>query len=160
MVSSYDMPSNYLTVPRTMRENSNERHARERSKERHEDPMGLSVVFEPEKTRSVDIIFVHGLGGTSHQTWSKNRDEGLFWPGQWLPSEPDICTARVLSFGYNAHFRSTGPNSIANISDFAKDLLYDMRFGKDKTVDELGIGKVVRLIANVLNILAYWIRYL
>lgn len=37
---------------------------------------------------------------------------------------------------------SMGQNSIANISDFAKDLLYDMRFGKDRAMSDLDIGKV------------------
>ncbi|MCJ1466023.1 hypothetical protein MMC07_004642 [Pseudocyphellaria aurata] len=115
---------------------------RKKSRGRHADPIGLSVIYEPEKTRSLDVIFVHGLGGTSRQTWSKNRDENLFWPGRWLPSEPSLSTARILSFGYNAHFMSMGQNSIANISDFAKDLLYDMRLGKDRAMGDLGIGKV------------------
>lgn len=106
------------------------------------------MVYEPEKTRSLDIIFVHGLGGTSRQTWAKNRDEDFFWPGRWLPSEPGISRARILSFGYNAHFMSMGQNSIANISDFAKDLLYDMRLGKDKAMGDLEIGKVTCLTSE------------
>lgn len=114
----------------------------EKSKDLRADPIGLSVIYEPETTPSLDIIFVHGLGGTSRQTWAKNKDENLFWPGRWLPSEPGISTARILSFGYNAHFMSTGPNSTANISDFAKDLLYDMRLGNHRAKGELSIGKV------------------
>lgn len=133
VISSDDVPSNSLRLPR---------RAREKSIDRHADPIGLSVIYEPETTRSLDIIFVHGLGGTSRQTWAKNRDENLFWPSRWLPLEPGISTARILSFGYNAHFMSTGPNSIANISDFAKDLLYEMRLGKDRAMSDLGIGKV------------------
>ena len=124
---------------------------REKSKERHADPLGLSVVYDPKATRSADIIFVHGLGGTSYQTWSKNRDQELFWPGRWLPLDSDISTARILSFGYNAYFMSTGPSSVLNISDFAKDLLYEMRFGRDDNLEDLGIGKVTYL-ASAPNI--------
>jgi hypothetical protein len=90
----------------------------------------------------IDIIFVHGLGGTSQQTWSKNRDPNLFWPREWLPFEPDISTARILSFGYNASFSSAGQNNIFNISDFAKELLFGMKFGMDKKSKALGVGQV------------------
>lgn len=140
VISSDDVPSNSLRLPR---------RAREKSIDRHADPIGLSVIYEPETTRSLDIIFVHGLGGTSRQTWAKNRDENLFWPSRWLPLEPGISTARILSFGYNAHFMSTGPNSITNISDFAKDLLYEMRLGKDRAMSDLGIGKVTCFYLSV-----------
>ncbi|KAH0538685.1 hypothetical protein FGG08_004760 [Glutinoglossum americanum] len=115
-------------------------HSRQPSRDRRTDPLGLTVLYAPEESPSVDIIFVHGLGGTSQQTWSKNRDPELFWPKNWLPLEPDICTARVLSFGYNAHYFSSGPNNILSISDFAKSLLFDMKLGKDELMEDLDIG--------------------
>ena len=99
------------------------------------------MIYQPETPPTVDIIFVHGLGGTSQQTWSKNRDPTLFWPKEWLPLERDISTARVLSFGYNAHFAAPGKN-IFNISDFAKELLFGMKFGMDKQSKVLGVGQV------------------
>ena len=119
---------------------------REQSSEWQPDPLGLSVVYAPNTKRSLDIIFVHGLGGSSRRTWCKNKDLGLFWPGLWLSQEVDISTARILSFGYNANYQSTGPGSILNISDFAKDLLYEMRFGKDEQMQELNIGEVLSLV--------------
>ncbi|OAX80690.1 hypothetical protein ACJ72_04973 [Emergomyces africanus] len=116
-------------------------HARQRSVDRRKDPLGLSLLYTPTSDEpTADIIFVHGLGGTSRMTWSYNRNDELFWPQLWLPTEPDICTARVLSYGYNAHFASQGPNSIAGISDFAKQLLFDMKFGKDPVGKDLGVG--------------------
>jgi hypothetical protein len=99
------------------------------------------VIYEPDDPPTIDIIFVHGLGGTSQQTWSKNRDPTLFWPKEWLPFERDISTARLLSFGYNAHFAAAGSN-IFNISDFAKELLFGMKFGMDKQSKLLGVGQV------------------
>jgi WD40 repeat protein len=60
----------------------------------------------------------------------------------WLPYEPDIGKARVLSFGYNANFRGGSSKGISNIADFAKELLYEMAFGKDENGEDLGIGKV------------------
>ncbi|KAI7777971.1 hypothetical protein LA080_002883 [Diaporthe eres] len=103
------------------------------------DPLGLNVIHEPDTPRTIDIIFVHGLGGTSKQTWSKNKDPSLFWPKEWLPFEPDISSARILSFGYNAHFAAPGKN-ILNISDFARELLFGMKFGTDEHSKPLDIG--------------------
>ena len=116
--------------------------SRSRSADRSLDPLGLSVVYEPETDPSLDIIFVHGLGGTSRATWCHNRDPEFFWPQKWLPSEPDIQTARILSFGYNAQFAAPGPAPITGISDFAKDLLFGMKFAKNERLEELGIGEV------------------
>lgn len=99
------------------------------------------MVYKPSSPAPLDIIFVHGLGGASHKTWSKFQDPALFWPQQWLPLEPDICTARILTFGYNARFRSGGPLN-TNIADFAKDLLFWMKFGKNDATEDLGIGRV------------------
>jgi WD40 repeat protein len=114
---------------------------KERSRDKRADPLGLSVVHEPDSTPSVDIIFVHGLGGTSRQTWSKNRDPALFWPGEWLPYETGISAARIMSFGYNAHFSSMADrNNKLNISDFAKDLLFTMKFTTGKEGRGLNIG--------------------
>ncbi|KAI9369763.1 hypothetical protein BJX61DRAFT_545262 [Aspergillus egyptiacus] len=109
--------------------------------DRRKDPHGLSVVYEPETTRSLDIIFVHGLGGTSRATWARDRDPQYFWPGKWLPFEPGIRMARILSFGYDASWNSTGPTPIVGIADFARDLLYCMKFGKDDNLEELELGK-------------------
>ena len=118
-----------------------ESRLRERSRERHTDPLGLNVIHAPLSAPTVDIIFVHGLGGTSQKTWSRDRDPKFFWPREWLPFEPEIGTARILSFGYNANFASAGRN-IFNIGDFAKDLLFGMKFGLDENAKELGVGKV------------------
>ena len=104
--------------------------------------LGLHVVYQPASTAPLDIIFVHGLAGGSQKTWSKYHDPKLFWPQQWLPLEPEICAARVLSFGYNAHFRTSGSKNISNIADFAKDLLFGMLFGKDTNTKDLEVGKV------------------
>lgn len=105
------------------------------------DPLGLNVIHVPDAPHTIDVIFVHGLGGTSKQTWSKNKDPNLFWPKEWLPLEPDISSARVLSFGYNANFAAAGRN-ILNISDFARELLFGMKFGTDEHSVPLDIGRV------------------
>ncbi|KAI1394272.1 uncharacterized protein F4822DRAFT_435924 [Hypoxylon trugodes] len=100
--------------------------------------LGLHVVHQPEFA-SLDIIFVHGLGGHSQRTWSKNHDPSLYWPKLWLPSEPGIDKARILTFGYNAAWHGA-TKSIANITDFAKELLFEMRFSRDDSGADLKIG--------------------
>lgn len=102
---------------------------------------GLKVVYSPEGNRAADIVFVHGLGGTSQSTWSKNKDPELFWPLKFLPLEPEICLARVLTFGYNARFRKAGSANIT-ILDFAKDLLFDLKYRQDDHIEELEMGAV------------------
>lgn len=85
---------------------------------------------------------MHGLGGDSRKTWSKNHDPNLFWPQLWLPLEPEIKQARIFSFGYNASFHAGAAKSISNIADFAKELLFEMRFGTDEQGHDLEMGKV------------------
>ena len=91
----------------------------------------------------MDIVFIHGLGGTSRRTWSKNEDPELFWPLKFLPLEPDVCLARILTFGYNANFRTAG-NVSTSVLDFAKDLLFDLKYAKDEQKQYLNIGNVSR----------------
>ncbi|KAI0515458.1 NACHT and WD domain protein [Xylaria bambusicola] len=104
-------------------------------------PLGLNVVYTPENARKLDIVFVHGLGGTSRWTWSKNKNPALFWPSTFLPLEPDLCLARILTFGYNANFLKTGSLG-TSILDFAKALLFDLKYGKDESKSDLNMGSV------------------
>ena len=106
-------------------------------------PLGLNVVFTPGNSPKVDIVFVHGLGGTSRKTWSKNGDPELFWPLKFLPLEPYICLSRIFTFGYNANIRAAGGVS-TSVLDFAKDLLFDLKFAKDNQKEDLNVGKVSR----------------
>jgi hypothetical protein len=106
--------------------------------------LGLNVVYTPTNGHKADIVFIHGLGGSSRMTWSKNKDPELFWPLTFLPLEPDICLARILTFGYNADFANNG-NPCGLILDFAKNLLYDLKYSIDEQQDNLRIGQV-RLI--------------
>ncbi|KAL8991757.1 MAG: hypothetical protein Q9169_007677 [Polycauliona sp. 2 TL-2023] len=102
-------------------------------------PLGLHIVYTPESHRKVDLVFLHGLGGASRKTWSKDGNPELFWPLTFLPLERDISLARILTFGYNANFRSSGSVS-TSVLDFAKDLLFDLKFAKDEHGSDLRIG--------------------
>lgn len=82
-------------------------------------PLGLSTLHEPQGTVVADLIFVHGLGGGSHNTWRAHGDSALYWP-EWLPTEEDFRDVRIHSFGYNSNWDK---ESILGIHDFARSLL-------------------------------------
>ncbi|KAI1365444.1 hypothetical protein F5Y08DRAFT_338715 [Xylaria arbuscula] len=99
--------------------------------------LGLHVIHQPDQT-SINVIFVHGLGGHSIKTWSKNHDPSLFWPQLWLPFEPGFENARIFTFGYDAAWRGAA-KSVSNVTDFAKELLFELQFGKDASGEDLDI---------------------
>ena len=97
------------------------------------DPLGLHLVCD-NSDPSGDLIFVHGLGGTSRKTWCWGRNVDYFWPA-WLAEEDALSSYRIFTFGYNSNFKGAGTN--LNIIDFAKELLFQMlvfsdRLGKDR----------------------------
>lgn len=47
-----------------------------------------------------------------------------------------------MSFGYNASFLISSTKTSATVLDFAKDLLYDLKYARDDDGEELGIGTV------------------
>lgn len=105
------------------------------------DPPGITVLYEPGPEPVADIVFVHGLGGSSRGTWSKNGEARLFWPLEWLPLEPVISDSRILTFGYDADFKiSFRASTISTISDFAKELLWQLRFARGAGGKCLDIG--------------------
>ncbi|KAL8874937.1 MAG: hypothetical protein Q9198_006638 [Flavoplaca austrocitrina] len=116
--------------------------SRSRSADRRDDPLGLTVMHEPQAPPRCDVIFVHGLGGTSRATWAKGRDPNYCWPQEWLPVEPGMGVARILSFGYNANFAAAGPAPITSIADFARDLLYAMKYAMSEDLEDLELGQV------------------
>lgn len=49
--------------------------------------------------------------------------------------------ARIFTFGYNSNFRPGEAKSMASITDFAKELLFELRFGKTHEGEKFGIGE-------------------
>ena len=87
-------------------------------------PLGLTTVHWPMEGVIADVVFIHGLGGGSRKTWSKNEDPALFWPREWLSQDLGFQDVRIHTFGYDSDWKK---ESILNIHDFAKSLLEWMR---------------------------------
>jgi pimeloyl-ACP methyl ester carboxylesterase len=63
------------------------------------DIEGLSALANCDSaTRACDVVFVHGLGGGSHSTWTGDGTEA-FWPS-WIGA--DFPNAGVWTLGYHA----------------------------------------------------------
>ncbi|KKP01908.1 hypothetical protein THAR02_05984 [Trichoderma harzianum] len=93
------------------------------------DPLGLTTLYDPTPRNAiVDIIFIHGLGGSSRKTWSNSSRPKSFWPQDWLPVERGFEDVRVHSFGYRADWgKKWQQQSILNIHDFAESLIGGLR---------------------------------
>lgn len=65
---------------------------------------GLSPVYTPGEP-DVDIVFVHGLNGHPHHTWTSEVSK-IFWPGELLPPILEDQRTRILVYGYNADVTS------------------------------------------------------
>ncbi|MCJ1384404.1 hypothetical protein MMC17_007520 [Xylographa soralifera] len=113
------------------------------------NPLGLTLVYSFPNP-ALDIIFIHGLGGTSTQTWSWDRNPENFWL-PWLQDDTEIARARIFTYGYDANFK--GQYITSTILDFAKDLLLRMRtFVLDVEQHEIAIGRLpIVLVAHSMG---------
>jgi hypothetical protein len=86
---------------------------------------GLEILYQPEAAprKLVQIIFVHGLGGSKRGTWTHSKEN--FWP-PWLPDEKGLENVRIATFGYNSTFNVLAPNTNLSIPTFANQLLFSM----------------------------------
>ncbi|KAI4212781.1 MAG: hypothetical protein LQ351_004483 [Letrouitia transgressa] len=102
--------------------------------------LGLNMLHEPSYAIA-DLIFVHGLGGGSRSTWTKDNNSSLYWPQMWLPNDAAFLDVRIHSFGYNSNWEK---ESVLNIHDFAKSLLGSIqdcpRIPRDSTAPLIFVG--------------------
>lgn len=103
---------------------------------------GLKTVYDPSapndatpsgapaRTKpTAEIIFVHGLGGTSKGTWThKNMlgGEQAFWPS-WLHEIPELANSRIRTFGYNADWNMLEKLTNLGVRSFGIDLSHQLR---------------------------------
>lgn len=94
------------------------------------NPYGLSLVRGPRSGPvCMDIVFVHGLGGKSWDSWTQRNflKPPFFWPSS-LNNTRNLQRVRVWMFGYRAaSFKKLVGNSTSAITDFALDLLFRLR---------------------------------
>lgn len=88
------------------------------------DGMGLIKLHGPkEQLHQMEIILLHGLGGTSHSTWTWHDGEHYFWP-TLFKDDPELQLARVWTYGYDAAISARFvEKSIVDVPDFALELL-------------------------------------
>jgi ankyrin repeat protein len=68
---------------------------------------GLYQVYHPrEGSPESDIIFVHGLGADPWSTWASHRDQMVYWPRDFLPS--DMRRSVIWIYSYNADIDMSG----------------------------------------------------
>ena len=86
----------------------------------HSIMIGVSQITIRDHT---SLVFVHGLGGHWHSTWSKN---GVFWPRDLLSK--DVQNARIIVCGYDSDVvKLFGGVSQNQILDHSRTLIADLR---------------------------------
>ncbi|KAL4981514.1 Alpha/Beta hydrolase protein [Aspergillus falconensis] len=66
------------------------------------------------------IVFIHGITGSSMDTWC-HKETQFYWPSS---IGPDVCSARVFTFGYDADVMSIWhPVSQLGIDSHSQNLL-------------------------------------
>jgi len=94
---------------------------------------GLVKLFEPlnPETTIADLVFVHGLNGSSHLTWL-HKESNIYWPSDFLCQ--DINNARTFTFGYDATVFKFGLQvSRHHIKDYAEKLLDHLTIEREST---------------------------
>jgi pimeloyl-ACP methyl ester carboxylesterase len=104
------------------------------------DTEGLHPIANTDQPdRVADVVFVHGLGGSSHATWRHGREgeeQHFFWPEE-LGRELPQCG--VWSFGYAAGFTQFGnPGMI--IGKRAGNLAQQLMLAESTPGTNAGIG--------------------
>lgn len=97
---------------------------------------GLKTVYEPTPGTAatsgkppapfkptVEIIFVHGLGGSSRGTWTNK--ESLFWP-DWLHEVKGLENARIRTFGYDSDWNLLKRISNLGVQSFGMELSHHL----------------------------------
>lgn len=84
-----------------------------------------SLILSSIPPNNISVVAVHGLGGDSYSTWTR---DGTNWIRDLLPSSPYFQNARILTFGYNsaAFIRPFASSTTGRTFTFAEALLSDL----------------------------------
>ncbi|KAK3167331.1 hypothetical protein OEA41_010458 [Lepraria neglecta] len=87
---------------------------------------GLTEVYVPADVATADVVFIHGLNGNPHDTWTSEISHN-FWPAQLLPCHLQEEKARILVYGYDADIVSfTDGVSSDKIHNHAEHLVAEL----------------------------------
>lgn len=115
------------------------------------NPLGLTSVYSPGHCKPVaDIIFIHGLGGQSHYTWSYKKDLELFWPS-WLHQESGLAEVRISTYGYDSRIWPAFERNFSCIDDFSLELLARVKVAANELSGETPFGDVCITIARFFS---------
>lgn len=98
--------------------------AQAESKREISNRIGPKVLFDGAKELNlgVDVVFVHGLRGSSHGTWSKGD---ICWPRDLL--REDMPNNRIITWGYDSNVANANTYASAeSIYGHAETLLGDL----------------------------------
>ena len=123
--SSYPSPDIELTEPAQSKDNSgcgfkaDVKHTSSPNVKDHR--YGVRVLHDCGRNATVDVVFVHGLGGNAFDTWY-HKSSNVFWPGELLSQ--DLPRSRILSFGYHAEVSGfLQGRSQSRLADHANNLV-------------------------------------
>jgi len=91
------------------------------------DKFGLTTLIEPSESSSpvLNIVFVHGLGGSAYGTWTDEQTKVFWLP--WLTKVKGLENARIMTFGYDSNWdKIWKSNNVLDIPDFARQLANDL----------------------------------
>ena len=94
------------------------------------EPVTEETPTSPSTTKVLELVFVHGLGGSAKDTWT-HANSG-FWPS-WLHEDGKFHNVRISAFGYDADYKNVfAARNALGITDFANQLLdsLDLHFHK------------------------------
>lgn len=99
-----------------------------------------------EEANVVDVVAIHGLGGHYLHTWTATDAKGnpSVWLRGFLPHQ--LPNARIMSYGYDSTVQFN--KSVAGISDFATQLLEDLRSWRKSREEE---GRPIIFICHSLG---------
>jgi hypothetical protein len=87
-----------------------------------------------EESNPIDIIFVHGLGGSARGTWT-HPDQKQFWP-EWLFKLEQMQNVRLYTFGYDSAWEKiSASRNYLDIQGFAHQLIDCLSLHYDKNGD-------------------------
>lgn len=95
------------------------------------------------KATSVDVLFVHGLSGDAHKTWTDSRGTG-HWPS-WLCE--DIGKLSVYTLGYPASILAKPAKKEMNLHERANNMLEQL------AVQGIGVRPIVMVCHSLGGIL-------